>query len=194
MRKILNTWYLKYLRRKYPNFKTGKNVSVDYDSDFILYKNELLLKDNVKIRSRQRGYHAGMPFASTFLIDVPGAKITVGENCRLNGVYLHAQSGITIGKNTVIASGVNIIDSNGHVLNSSNRTVGRDVPKPIVIGDNVWIGLNSIILKGTVIGDNSMVAAGSVVKGEFPPNSLISGNPAKVTDIIDIKEYEISNT
>lgn len=194
MRKILNTLYFKYLCRKYPNLKAGKNVSVDYGSQVIVYNNELILKDNVRIRSRQRGYHAGMPFPTTFLIDVKGAKITIGENCRLNGVYLHAQEEIYIGKNTVIASGVNIIDSNGHVLNSSDRTKGRDVPKAIHIGENVWIGLNAIILKGAVIGDNSVIAAGAVVKGEFSANSLISGNPAIVTDIIKIKDYEISNT
>ncbi|NDI99765.1 acyltransferase [Flavobacterium sp. LaA7.5] len=150
------------------------------------------MKDNVKVRSRQKNYHAGMPFPTTFLIDAKGAKITVGENCRLNGVYLHAEKEISIGKNTVIASGVNIIDSNGHILNSSDRTKGRDVPKAIHIGDNVWIGLNAIILKGTVIGSNSVVAAGSVVKGEFPANSVISGNPATVTDVINIKDYEVS--
>ena len=49
----------------------------------------------------------------------------------------------------------------------------------IVIGNNVWIGLNAIILKGSVIGDNSVVTAGSVVKGVFPNNALIQGNPAQ---------------
>jgi acetyltransferase-like isoleucine patch superfamily enzyme len=121
-----------------------------------------------------------MPFPSTFFIDKKNAFIEVGENSRLNGVYIHAQEGITIGKNCVIASGVNIIDSNGHILHSSNRTIGRDEAKEIIIGDNVWIGLNSIILKGTTIGNNSVVGAGSVVKGFFPDNSIIQGNPATV--------------
>src|SRR5690606_9691564 len=116
--------------------------------------------------------------------DVEGAEIIIGESCRLNGVYIHAQSSIRIGKNTVIASGVNIIDSNGHELVSKNRTKGRDSAKPIKIDENVWIGLNAIILKGTEIGKNSVVSAGSVVKGFFPDNSIISGNPAKLVDTI----------
>ena len=128
-----------------------------------------------------------MPFASSILIDVAQAKVTIGDNSRLNGVSLHSQKDIFIGKNCVIAAGVNIIDSNGHVLNSLNRTKGRDIPKEIFIGDNVWIGLNSIILKGSIIGKNSVVAAGSVVKGVFPDNSVISGNPAVVVDVINFK-------
>jgi acetyltransferase-like isoleucine patch superfamily enzyme len=78
----------------------------------------------------------------------------------------------------VIASGVNIIDTNGHVLLSLDRTIGRDTPEEIIIEDNVWIGLNCTILKGTKIGKNSVVSTGSVVKGIFPANSLIHGNLA----------------
>ncbi len=74
----------------------------------------------------------------------------------------------------MIASGVNIIDSNGHEVKSYNRTVGRDEPSEIVIGNNVWIGLNAIILKDTQIGYNSIVAAGTVVKGYYGANSIIS--------------------
>ena len=76
------------------------------------------------------------------------------------------------------------MDSNGHEVYSENRTQGRDIPKEIHIGNNVWIGLNSIILKGTHIGDNSIVAAGSVVKGVFPCNVIVQGNPAVIVNEI----------
>lgn len=85
---------------------------------------------------------------------------------------------IKIGDNCVIAAGVNIVDSNGHVVNSINRTIGRDNPKDIFIGNNVWIGMNCTILKGSIIGNNCVVAAGSIIKGTFPDNCVISGNPA----------------
>ena len=79
---------------------------------------------------------------------------------------------------------MNIIDSNGHVVNSSNRTIGRDNPVEITIGNNVWIGMNCMVLKGSVIGNNCVVSAGSVVKGSFSDNCVISGNPAeKIRDI-----------
>ncbi len=57
----------------------------------------------------------------------------------------------------------------------------------IVVGNNVFIGMNSIILPGTVIGDNVIVGAGSVVRGNIPENSIVAGNPATV--IGDIREY-----
>lgn len=141
---------------------------------------------NCTLRSEQRGYHAGMPFPTGILVDLWGATVSLGDNTRINGAYVHAQKRIQIGKNCVIAAGVNIIDSNGHELLSANRTVGRDDAEEIVLGDNVWVGLNSLILKGTHIGDNSVVTAGSVVKGDFPRNSLISGNQAKKVGELDI--------
>ena len=61
--------------------------------------------------------------------------------------------------------------------------ISKDVdapPRTIKIGNHVWIGTSAIILKGSVIRENSIVAAGAIVSGEFPPNSVIAGNPAKV--------------
>ena len=120
------------------------------------------------------GYHGGMPFFSSLLLDGNGSKIYIGNNCRINGAYIHSKKSISIGSNCVIASGVNIIDSNGHLVNSLDRTIGRDMPKEIIIGNNVWICMNSTILKGSVIGDNSIIAAGSVIQGIIPPNSIAS--------------------
>lgn len=91
-----------------------------------------------------------------------------------------------MGHNCVIASGVNIIDSNGHIVLSRNRTIGRDDAKPIEIGNNVWIGLNTTILKNTRIGNNCVIAAGSVVKGQFPDNVLIQGNPAIIVKKLEL--------
>lgn len=141
---------------------------------------------NVYLRSEPRGYHCGMPFGTVLLADKKGANIEIGSNSRINGTYIHAQTCVSIGKNCVIAAGTNIIDSNGHEIYSVNRTIGRDTPHPILIGNNVWIGINSVILKDTIIGDNCVVSAGSVVKGHFPPNSLIQGNPAKIKKILTI--------
>lgn len=129
---------------------------------------------NCRIGVSSKNYHGGMPFPSALLCDGNGSSITIGDNCRLNGVYVHAQASISIGDNCVMASGVNIIDSNGHETKSFDRTKGRDIPKEIIIGNNVWIGLNSIVLKGSIIGDNAIIAAGSVVKGVVLANSIYS--------------------
>lgn len=144
--------------------------------------------NNCRIGTSSRNYHGGMPFPTALLCDGNGSQIIIGDNCRLNGVYIHAQKNITIGNNCVMASGVNIIDSNGHETNSLDRTKGRDLPKEIVIGNNVWIGLNVIVLKGSIIGDNTIIAAGSVVKGIVPANSIYS-----TQNNCTIKEIEFNN-
>lgn len=170
----------KIIRFFYRNVFLGNNVKVDWNTNIKTNKNKLIIGNNVYLRSNSNGYHAGMPFNTTILIDKENAVCYIGDNTRLNGVYLHSQKKIVIGKNTVIASGVNILDSNGHETLSYDRTVGRDTPQEIIIGDNVWIGLNSIILKGTTIGNNSIVAAGSIVKGNIPENVIVQGNPATI--------------
>lgn len=144
------------------------------------------IDDDVTLRSSPIGYHGGMPFPCTILVDRSDANVSVGRRSRVNGAYIHAQKSIRIGENCVIASGVNIIDSNGHDLISHDRTSGADDPEPINIGDNVWISMNAIILKGTNIGDNCVVGANSVVKGDFSKNSLIIGNPARAVKTLDI--------
>lgn len=168
------------------NVLMGNGVIIDFKTRIINSGNKVSLGNNVILRSGSRNYHAGMPFGTTLLIDIAGAAISIGDNTRINGAYIHAQKGIAIGANCVIASGVNILDSNGHELISVNRTIGRDKAEEIIIEDNVWLGLNAIILKGTTIGKNSVVGAGSVVKGHFPPNSLIAGNPAIAVKTLNI--------
>ena len=170
------------------NTDFGKSFSFDVSTKIRAGNNKLSIGENVYLRSNPRGYHAGMPFPTTILLDKEGAECFIGDNCRINGAYLHCQKKLVIGKNSVIASGVHIIDSNGHILNSNNRTKGSDIPADIIIGENVWIGLNSVILKATIIGNNSVVAAGSIVKGEYPANSLIQGNPAKLVKILEIED------
>jgi acetyltransferase-like isoleucine patch superfamily enzyme len=185
-RKLINSLHLKYLQIKYKNLVCGRDVTVECKTKILIIKGEIHLSDKVYLRSQKRGYHGGMPFETCLFTDIEQAFISIGYNSRINGTYIHAQAGIKIGKNVVIAAGVNIIDSNGHEINSLNRTSGRDEPKQIIIGDNVWIGLNSIVLKGTNIGNNCVVGAGSVVKGVFPENSIIAGNPAIIVRNLDI--------
>ncbi len=167
------------------NIKFANGVKIDWGTNIDINGNKLELGENVYLRSLKKGYHAGMPFGTTILMDKEGAECKIGKNSRINGTYIHAQCKIEIGENTLIASGTNILDTNGHETLSLNRTIGRDKAAPIFIGNNVWIGLNATILKGTTIGDNSIVTAGSVVKGKYPDNALIQGNPAVVVKILE---------
>ena len=170
------------------NIKIGNNTTLYYKSSIlnVCKQGVVSIGDNCLIGRSKCGYHADMPFYTTILNDGIDSNISIGNNCRINGAYIHAKESIEIGDNCVVASGVNIIDSNGHETYSQDRTIGRDTPRNITIGKNVWIGLNATILKGTKIGDNSIVSAGSIVKGEFPCNCIITGNPGKITKIIEL--------
>ena len=143
----------------------------------------IVLGDKVSLVSSNLSYHAQMFAPVKIFADRPGAVITIGDNTRINGACLHAWKSITIGRNCLIAANVQIMDANGHDLcmdAPERRLVTPDTPTPITIGDNVWIGLNSIVLPGTKLGDGCVVAAGSVVKGDFAAGSIIGGVPAKV--------------
>ena len=83
----------------------------------------------------------------------------------------------------MIGANCKIFDNDFHSLDSEERRkdiYDNLVTKPVIIGKNVFVGCNSIILKGTRIGDNCVVGAGSVVSGTFASGCVIAGNPARV--------------
>lgn len=119
-----------------------------------------------------------------------GGVINIGKGVGISGSTIYALSSISLGDNVIIGSGCKIIDNDFHALEPEKRINQKDADIkrcPIEIGDNCFIGMNSIILKGTTLGCNCIVGAGSVVHGSFPDNVVIAGNPAKVIKQIDIK-------
>jgi len=105
----------------------------------------------------------------------------IGENCLINTVAFSTEPYlIEIGNHVAIANGTEIITHDGAIWSFRNELQNADVFGKIKIGDNVFIGNNCTILPNTVIGNNCVVGAGSVVRGKFPDNSVIFGNPAKV--------------
>lgn len=111
-------------------------------------------------------------------------RIIIGDGVSLNGRAITARSTIiSIGKNTMFAPDCILMDTDFHVpwpAVKRKLNPGFENDKPVTIGENVWVGARSIILKGVSIGDNSVIAAGSVVTRSIPANVLAAGNPAKV--------------
>ena len=112
----------------------------------------------------------------------PNAVIRFGDKVLLTGTRLGCENAITVGDWAGL-SDARIIDSDFHTLDYYEdrpryNTSGRS--KPIVIGKNVWVGAGAMIMKGVKIGDNSVVAAGSVVVASVPENTVVLGNPARV--------------
>ena len=103
------------------------------------------------------------------------------------GVYFQAWNAeIHIGKGSYIAPNVGLITQNHNKYNLDEH----DEAKPIIIGDSSWIGMNSVILPGTKLGKHSIVATGSVVKGDFSEGyCIIAGNPAKIVKKLDKNKF-----
>jgi acetyltransferase-like isoleucine patch superfamily enzyme len=111
------------------------------------------------------------------------AELIIGDRVSLNyrGIVSAAKS-VRIGDDTLIAGEVAIFDNSNHPVSPARRlaraaVTGSEVA-PVVIGHNVWIGIRCIIMRGVTIGDNSVVAAGSIVTKSVPPNTLVAGSPA----------------
>ena len=107
-----------------------------------------------------------------------GKNINIGKNVFINSCCcFQDQGGITIGDGALIGHKV-VMATLNHDFMPERR--GDTIPKPIVIGKNVWIGSNSTILGGVTIGDNSIIAAGSLVNKDVPPDMVVAGTPAGV--------------
>ena len=140
------------------------------------------------------GNHVSCYAGCSFSIGKNG-QCRVGDFTLLNGALVMAEEKIEIGSHCLVSWNVGIADSDFHPLEPAQRLIDAQAlapyfknrpprPKlktaPVKIGDNVWIGMNAVILKGVTIGENSVVAAGSVVTKSVAPNVVVAGNPAAV--------------
>ncbi|OBQ55631.1 acyltransferase [Tamlana sp. s12] len=113
------------------------------------------------------------------------ASIFFGNNIHINNaVSIVSEKKIIIKDNVLIGHSCTIMDSNFHDLTANNRTSTDPDPQEVIIGRNVFIGNKVTVLKGVVLGENTVVAACSVVTKSFPSNVVIGGNPAKIINTL----------
>jgi acetyltransferase-like isoleucine patch superfamily enzyme len=140
------------------------------------------------------GKHVSCYAGCSFSVGVKG-QCRIGDFTLLNGALVMADEKIEIGSYCLISWNVGIADSDFHPLEPAQRLIDAQAlapyfkdrparPKlitaPVKIGDNVWIGMNAVILKGVTVGENSVIAAGSVVTKSVEANTVVAGNPAVV--------------
>ncbi len=185
-----SNWYklvLKCMRIKYGKDLLLKGVPVIFNKKGA----QISLGDNVTVKSSFLSNLVGLYSRTIIVTRAPGAKIEIGDNVGISGATIYARKGIYIGDNTAVGGNCKILDNDFHPIETEERLMllsrkdGGDatdlIPaKEIHIGRNCFIGCNTIILKGTVLGDNCVVGAGAVVSGKFDANCVIAGNPAKV--------------
>lgn len=117
-------------------------------------------------------------------------QLEIGNNTSISSyTTIYATFGVKIGDNCLISSNCGISSYN-HIQKSANRpaNIAQDhlYSKAVVIGNNVWIGMNACILPGVSIGDNSIIGSGSVVTKSVPANEIWVGNPARFVKKIEI--------
>lgn len=114
----------------------------------------------------------------------------IGENCHLNTMSFSTEPYlIEIGNHVAIAAGTDFITHDGAIWCFRDELENADIFGKIKIGNNVFIGNNSTILPNTIVGDNCIIGAGSVLRGKFPEDSVIFGNPAKVVLKMNVQKF-----
>jgi acetyltransferase-like isoleucine patch superfamily enzyme len=139
------------------------------------------LGENVKINSRFGSNLVGLTNDAVFQC-LENGTITIGNNSGLSSPVLSSRSSITIGERTLIGGNVRIFDHDFHALDLQHRhsAKGEGVKtRPVLIGNDVFVGTNAIILKGVTIGDRAIIGAGSVVGKDVPEDEIWAGNPAR---------------
>lgn len=132
--------------------------------------------------------------AGELLVFAQGGDISIGEWCFIGeGTRIWSSGTIQIGDRVLVSHNVNLFDSLTHPLNARLRHAQfkaivllghpRSIDlgeRPVVVGNDVWIGANACVLRGVTIGEGAIVGAGSVVTHDIPPFTLVAGNPARV--------------
>ena len=198
---LLNYIFLFIQKHLNKNFQIGSNPRV---LSFNAFKSE---KPNAKIKIGD----SLIVYRNCDILASGFGEVNIGNECIIGSNFrMYCKQKIDLGNNVLISWNVLISDYDGHSINPDERLAEmnyiqntffpnfsqnkhrqiRDdykpgyITMPVIIGDHVWIGANSIILKGVSIGTGSTIAAGSVVTKDIPENCVAAGNPAKVVKLI----------
>ena len=166
-----------WLQKVFLHLKDG---TIKIGSDF---------KCNNKVTSNS----VGLIQPCVFNFSATGSELIIGNNVGISGSTICARQSVTIGNNVLIGSGCLITDSDAHPIDWLDRrkgNYGNTRCSPIIIGDDVFIGARSIILKGVTIGDRSVIGAGSVVTRDVPSDCIVAGNPAIVIKVLNQTKTE----
>ncbi|WP_118952599.1 acyltransferase [Taibaiella helva] len=171
------------------NYITIKYKKVSYASFprisgrlLISNKGHLAIGSSVTFTSDPAANMVGL-FKPCSLAVLAGATLEIGDHSGFSGVSIYCSKKISIGSHVNCGGNVCIWDNDFHPLHYLDRRAddrSKIGAAPIMIGDDVFIGANSIILKGVTIGARAIVGAGSVVTKNIPPDEIWAGNPAKM--------------
>lgn len=142
---------------------------------------QIIIGRNCVLVSNRNGNPIGLVRPCTIEAVWKHSTINIGNEFSASGVCIVSEENIMIGNNVSLGANVTIIDTDFHAIDFKLQSSGLKVKcKPIHIEDNVWIGMNVVILKGVRIGQGAIIGANSVVTKDVPANTCAVGNPAVI--------------
>lgn len=125
---------------------------------------------------------AGVIHRTVLVANKPGARLRIGNQVGISGAVIFCSTEITIEDYVSIGAGAKIYDTDFHPVSAADRRAGRAesiATAPVRLCEDVWVGSDVIVLKGVTVGARSILAAGSVVTSDIPPDTLAAGVPAR---------------
>ncbi len=178
LRRIIRLIYsiIANIKTKWWGVKIGKAFKVSGPIYFRkLPKSKIIIGDNCTCNSLYWSNLIGVNRPCMFSTIQKGASIQIGNNCGFSGTVIGAFESVILGNNVRCGANTLITDSDWHLDDPRAGEV-----KPVIIKDNVWLGVNAVVLKGVTIGENTVIGANSVVVKDIPANVIAAGNPCKV--------------
>lgn len=128
-------------------------------------------------------------YQGTFFELGRGARVGIGRFCTVVGAVIRAEREVKVGDYVFIAHEVVISDCDGPGVVCSLPSEGRlsppgCTPRPVTIGDDVWVGMRAVILAGVTVGRGAVIGAGAVVSNDVPPYAVVTGNPARLVRML----------
>lgn len=173
----------------HPDSRWIRDCSFEIHGDF----NQIVVGSRSKIQNTKfyfRGSHHVLSLGSntfmaggSFWFEDYGCRITIGRGTSIQNAHIAAtepQSSITLGEDCMLAYGIDVRSGDSHSIVHKASGERTNFAADVVLGNHVWIASHCKILKGVVIGENSVVGTGSVVTRDIPPDSLAAGTPARV--------------
>jgi len=179
----LNTQrYVFYIKTRYPLLKLGSNLKIFGKLFISIHKDSKVIFGNgIVFRSSTKYNFVGIYKPASILV-AEKAELLIGHHSGFSGTSIFASKKIIIGSYCNFGGNTAVWDTDFHPLEYQARRI-HDVSQiknaPIIIGNDVFVGANSIILKGVTIGDRSIIGAGSVVSKNIPSDEIWAGNPVR---------------
>lgn len=152
---------------------------------------QIHLGDGVGLYSRWNANVITLCRPCTLAACKPGAQIRVGAQAAMSGATIVSYASVTIGERTLLGADVFVADTDFHPLLPELRAqhpTNEAGVKPIVIGNDVFVGARSMILKGVTIGDGAVIGANAVVTRNVEPRTIVAGNPARAVGSLPLQQ------